>query len=265
MLLLLACLRAWQLPQWRVALYAWSPLAAFESASNGHFDGWPTAAVLLAVWASIGARQTLSSAALAAGVLFKTWPLMWAPLTLWRRPWWHAGLFGGLITLGYLPFIGAGAGLLQPWLDYTARWRFNDAGFFVLRSLTGSEPLAKGIVAALFAAVFYHLWKRREDPVRANYWLLILALFFMPTIHPWYLLWALPLAAAAHDRAWIVVTILAPLSYWILVGAGPDPQTWAEPLWVRFAIWVPALTIWAWHARREGLPAPPPAVPASAV
>jgi len=259
--LLLACLARWDLPRWRLALYAWSPLAALESASNAHFDSWPTAALLLAVWAMLSGRRLLSTAALAAGVLFKTWPLLWAPLTLRRRPPWHVGVFVGLLVLGYLPFRDAGAGLLQPWLDYTARWLFNDAGFFVLRSITGSLPLAKGIAAAIGAAAFYTLWRRDEDPLRANYWLLVLGIFLMPTIHPWYLLWALPLAAAALDLGWITVTILAPLSYWILVGAGPDSNTWIEPLWVRFAMWIPALVVWGWQWRRDGEPAAPPPAP----
>jgi hypothetical protein len=166
-------------------------------------------------------------------------------------------VFGGLIFLGYLPFRSAGLGILQPWLDYTGRWRFNDAGFFVLRSLTGSEPLAKGIAAAIGCAALYYFWRGNEDPVRANYWLLLLAIFLMPTIHPWYLLWPLPLAAAALDLGWLTVTLLAPLSYWILVGAGPDPNTWTEPTWVRFAIWLPALAVWVWQARVMGVAAPP--------
>jgi len=256
MLLLLACLRSWGLPTWRVALYAWSPLAAVESASNGHFDSWPTAAVLLAVWAGIAGKGVLASAALSAGVLFKTWPLLWAPFALRRRPLWHAGLFGGLIVLGYLPFRDAGLGLLQPWLDYSGRWLFNDAGFFVLRTLTGSQPLAKGLAAAILLAAFSHFWRRHEDPLRANYWLLLLAIFLMPTIHPWYLLWPLPLAAAALDLGWLTVTVLAPLSYWILVGAGPDPNAWTEPTWVRFAIWLPALAVGVWQARSMGIAAP---------
>ena len=102
------------------------------------------------------------------------------------------------------------------------------------------------IVAAVGVGAVYTFWRRGTDPVRANYWLLLLAIFLMPTIHPWYLLWPLPLAAAALDLGWLTLTVLAPLSYWILVDAGTDSSTWVEPGWVRFAIWVPALAVWAW-------------------
>ena len=93
--------------------------------------------------------------------------------------------------------------------------------------------------------------------------MLLLAIFLMPTIHPSYLLWPLPLAAAALDLGWVTVTLLAPLSYWILVDAGPDPNTWTEPTWVRFAIWLPALAVWVWQARSMGVAAPPAALPAA--
>lgn len=255
--LLFGCLRRWRLPEWRIALYAWSPLATIESASNGHFDSWPTAALMLGVLASIGGRTLLSTLALSAGVLFKTWPLVWLPLTLAKRPPWHIVLVAGTVFAGYLPFSGARFGLLQPWLDYASRWRFNDAGFFILRSVTGSEPLAKAIAAALGIWAMCTFWRRGTDSVRASYWLLLLAIFLLPTIHPWYLLWPLPLAAAALDTGWITLTTLAPLSYWILVGAGPDSSTWAEPDWVRFAIWVPAFAMWAWQTRKYGAAAPP--------
>ena len=148
-------------------------------------------------------------------------------------------------------------------MEYTSRWLFNDAGFFVLRTITGSQPLAKGIAAAIGAALFYALWRRDVPWLPANYWLLLAALFLMPTIHPWYLLWPLPLAAAALDLGWLTVTTLAPLSYWILAGAGQDPGTWVEPLWVRFAIWIPALAVWTWQSRRHGIPAPPPTTAAT--
>ena len=256
--LLLACLRRWGLPQWRVALYAWSPLAAIESSSNAHFDSWPAAALMVAVLAGIGGKALLSTLALAAGVLFKTWPLVWLPLML--APW-HISVAAAVVAGGYLSFADAGLGMLQPWLEYTSRWLFNDAGFFVLRSLTGSQPLAKGIVAAVGVGAVYTFWRRGTDPVRANYWLLLLAIFLMPTIHPWYLLWPLPLAAAALDLGWLTLTVLAPLSYWILVDAGTDSSTWVEPGWVRFAIWVPALAVWAWQTRKSGPAAPPGAQP----
>ena len=258
MVLLLACLGRWGLPRWQVAIYAWSPLAAFESASNGHFDSWPAAAVMLAVYAALRGASFLSTLALSAGALLKSWPLVFVPLALARKPAWHWLLMGGLMLAAYFPYRDAGLGLLQPWMEVTGRWLFNDAAFAILRTVTGSQPVAKAIAASIGVYVLVRFWHRGVDPVRGGYWLLTLAIILMPAIHPWYLLWALPLAAAALDLGWILLTVLAPLSYWILVGAGPDSNTWVEPGWTRFAIYLPALALWIWQTSRNGSAAPPP-------
>ena len=256
-ILLLACLRRWRLPAWRVAIYAWCPLAALESASNGHFDSWPIAAVMLAVYAALRGAPLLSTLALSGGILLKSWPVVFVPLNLARRPPWHVAVMGGLVVAAYLPYRSAGLGLLQPWMDYTGRWLFNDAGFAILRTLTGSQPVAKAVAASVGVFALARFWRRGVDPLRGGYWLLTLGIILMPAIHPWYLLWPLPLAAAALDLGWIALAILAPLSYWILVDAGPDSRAWIEPTWVRFAIYLPALAIWIVQTTRQGPAAPP--------
>lgn len=257
-LLLLACLRSWKLPEWRVALYAWSPLAAVEVASGGHFDAWVIAAALAAILAIIEKRHAAVSTTLSAlAVGFKTWPAVLLALPFRDRPRWHVLLATALLAALYAPYASAGVAILQPWMDYAGRWLFNDAGLALLRLATGSLEAAKALAATLGVAALVALWRRGADPIRGGYWLLLLFVLLMPAIHPWYLLWPLPLAAAALDVGWIALTVLAPLSYWILVGAGPDPTAWVEPTWVRFAVYLPALALWAWQSRRHGPPAPP--------
>ena len=261
---LLACLRIWQLPGWLVAIYAWSPLAMIESASSAHFDSWVIAAVLLAVHALLRGRPTLSTVALAAGILLKTWPLVFVPLFLRNRPRWHWLLLAALVIGAYLPYVGAGFGLLHAWMEYTSRWLFNDAAFALLRTLTGSLAMAKGLAAMILLGFLRYLWRTDVDPVRGSYWLLVATVLLTPAIQPWYLLWPLPLAAAAMDAGWILVTALAPLAYWILVGAANDSNQWVEPTWVRFVIYVPALAVWMVQSFRRG-PAAPPATPERSV
>ncbi|MFQ5742680.1 MAG: hypothetical protein ACE5HV_03730 [Acidobacteriota bacterium] len=256
-ILLLACLQQWKLPLWRVALYAWSPLAAVEAASNAHFDSWPIAAVLLSVYMLLRSASARSTLALTVGILLKTWPIVLVPLFLRRRPRWHLLLMAGVIAGAYLPFASAGAGLLQPWLDFTGRWLFNDAGFAVLRFVSRSQPLAKGLAAVLGLTLLQALWKRGVDSLQGSYWLLQAAILLMPAIQPWYLLWPLPLAAVSLDLGWILLTLLAPLAYWILVGAGPDSNLWVEPIWVRFVLYLPPLAIWVRQLLTHRLPTLP--------
>ncbi len=255
-LLLLACLRAWGRPRWLLAIYALHPLPAIEFASSGHFDAWVLAVVLGAALAHARGRDVVSTLLLACGVLIKTWPLVFVPLLLRERRWWHWPLFVGCVYLGYLPFRDAGLAMLQPWLDYAGRWRFNDGVFFALHAITDSLAAAKAVAAGLGLALFVWLWRQREDPIRAGYWLLLAFILLMPTVHPWYLLWALPFAAVAIDVGWVALCTLAPIAYWVLVVNTGDSNLWVEPWWPRLVEYLPALTIWVWQARVSGPPAP---------
>jgi hypothetical protein len=258
--LLLSCLLIWRLPAWLVTIYAWSPLAMVESASSAHYDSWVIAAVMLAVYALLTERPTLSTAALAAGILLKTWPLIFVPLFLRKRPWWHGVLLAALVAAAYMPYLGAGLGLLHAWMEFSSRWLFNDAAFAILRTVTGSLAMAKGVTVVILLGLLQLLWRREVDPVRGSYWLLVTTILLTPAIQPWYLLWALPLAAAAMDVAWILLTILVPLAYWILVGAVADSNLWVEPTWVRFVVYLPALAVWLVQTAGAG-PAAPPVTP----
>ncbi len=254
--LTLGLLATWNLPRWYVALYALHPLPALEFASSGHFDAWTCAAVLGAILAHARGYAATSTTLLAAGVLLKTWPLVFVPLLVRHRPRWHVGLFAGLLVLAYLPYLDAGVQMLQPWFDYAGRWRFNDGVFWLLATATGSLELGKALAAGIGVGLLAWLWRRDVEPVVGGYWLLLAFIALMPTIHPWYLLWALPLAATALDVGWISLCSLAPVAYWILVVNSGTSDAWVEPLWPRFVQFVPAAVIWIVQARRFGAPAP---------
>jgi hypothetical protein len=69
-----------------------------------------------------------------------------------------------------------------------------------------------------------------------------------PVLHPWYVLWILPLVAAGASPAWLVLATLAPLGYWPLA-AFRAGQGWHDPVWTRAlehgATWAILLTPFA--------------------
>jgi hypothetical protein len=101
---LLRLLRLEKLPRERVLIYAWSPLAVWEFAGNGHLDAAMIALVLLALLAARLHRQALAGLALGAAVLVKFFPLVLVP-ALWRRWDWKLPV-ALLVTLllGYFPY-----------------------------------------------------------------------------------------------------------------------------------------------------------------
>ncbi len=240
--LLALLIQACSKPAWWLALYALHPLPIVEFAGSGHFDAWAMAAVVGAILLHVRGRAALSTLALAAGILLKTWPFVMAPLFLRHRPRWHLALLTAPVAGLYAVYFDPG--MLQPWLDYAGRWRFNDGIFWLLHAATDSLPAAKAVAAGLGGLLFLWLWRQNIDPVRGGYWLLLGFILLMPTVHPWYLLWALPLAALAFDLGWIVLCGLAPLAYAILANAAADSNTWIEPTWPRFVIYGAGLALW---------------------
>ena len=261
-ILLAGLLRAVRAPPWQLALYALHPLPVVEFAGSGHFDAWAMAAIVGAFLAHARHRTLLSTVLLAVGVLLKTWPLILVPLFLRRRPRWHIALIAAVVGTGYALYYDPG--MLQPWLDYSSRWRFNDGAFWILHALTGSLELAKAAAAGAGALLFLFLWRRDTDAIGGGYWLLLGFILLMPTVHPWYMLWALPLAAVAFDLGWVTLCSLAPLAYAILVVNAGNSNEWTEPLWPRFVIYGAGLLVWLLQTGID-LRAPAPGAPRPAV
>lgn len=258
-LLLWGLLRALRAPPWQLALYALHPLPIVEFAGSGHFDAWAMAAIVAAFLAHTRGWALLSSVLLAAGVLLKTWPLFLVPLFLRRRPWWHGAVIAVSVLGAYAVYYDPG--ILQPWLDYTGRWRFNDGLFWLLHAGTGSLEVAKALAAGIGLLLFLSLWRRDPGALRGGYLLLLGFILLMPTVHPWYLLWALPLAAAARDLGWATLCSLAPLAYSILAVNTGNSDAWIEPTWPRFVIYGVAGAVWLIQTGVDMRPPAPDALP----
>lgn len=94
-----------------------------------------------------------------------------------------------------------------------------------------SEPLARGLVALLLVGGALWAFRRaRHAPGDASLTLLLGLLLLTPQLHPWYLLWVLPLAAAlgrlgALTWAASLFVAYAPLDGWVRA------HVWQEVAW----------------------------------
>lgn len=259
-LLLRAALRSERLPEDRVLLYAWSPLAVIEAAGSGHLEPVAVALLLCAVrgWQRI--RPGLATLALAASVQVKLLPVVLFPVMArdlgWRRclPLFLLGLFVPMALYAVQgPALGPGL------IDFAARWEANAPvyrGLVRLLELSRvNEPLTSllgGLQARLFpdasiwSSLYAHVWPRSlargilamagivvvvralrrptSAPSRSCLELLGTMLLLSPVLHPWYLLWLLPFAAMQLAWPWLLLIHLSVLAY---LGTGGD-----LPLWV---------------------------------
>ena len=226
LLLLPVCLRAWRRDERWTALYALSPLPAFEVVNNGHVDGL---VALLAVGALVvlgratGAvaprRAALAGAMLGAGALVKLYPVLLIAALVGagarrRRP---AVLAAGaacagaaaVAVVGYLPhLLSVGARVLGYLPGYLREEDYASGGRFLLLGLVGlrGDLAAAAAVLALGAAVAVVV-VRGVEPAR-GFAILMGALLLVTTpVQPWYAVMLLAVAAAAGEPRWAVLSI----------------------------------------------------------
>ncbi len=255
--ILVYLLGALGLPRGRVILYAWQPLTVFEIASSGHVDALAVPFILLAVLAWRGHRNAAAGIALGAATLVKIFPVVLLPAFLGRRRWPLLLACAATIGLAYLPFL-AGAGLKA--LGHLPQF-LSDPGETFNPSLMGLASLVLGRISpaplvwaswmggAAMAATLLWLFRTETDGLNAllaRIWVVATALTLLtPTLHPWYLLWLLPLLTIQPRPAWIYLTGAISVSYIFYI------VTPATRLLIGGLEYLPFVLLLGWQWRRS--------------
>lgn len=226
---------------WTAWLYALHPLPVLESAAGGHLD-LPAAA--LGAWAVAAWRRGRPEAAwllATGGALVKLFPAAWMPALLRRTPLPRAVLRVAMavaITL-ILAAPVLGPHLLDGMHLYATTWEFDGFLYPWLVPLLGGST-RRVLVAIAAIATAYALW-RHEDPGEA--WATIGAAFVLlsPTVHPWYVVWALVPALLCGRIGWAAAAVPLLGTYAVLFAFDPTTGAWAEASWVWWITWPPAL------------------------
>ncbi len=268
---LLILLRVLGLPRDRAVLYAWNPLAVIEIAGSGHLEPLGVLLVVLAIaWITDG-KATRAGAALGGAIQAKVLPLLLVPgfarrmktlplLALVavaaittapyavRGPWFGGGVLAYANRWEHGAVFFAAVRRFFEWADLaphlkdaiaSAQGHWGNAGprvWNALYRMVWPEGLARVTVAlAAIGFAVTQSFRRGLDAAAEARLALGGAILLSPTLHPWYVLWVLPLAAAHGSGGWLLFGALVPLQY--LAGEGDVP--WA----IRLAILVPPL-VW---------------------
>ena len=240
-----------------------------EVAREGHADSLSTLGLSLGILGFVCARPAIGYGGWATAALAKLNGLVVMPAAL-RTTRRGAVLAMALIALVGLPYVFAGGNAGEGLGAYASRWRAGDGAFSVLLELSGAllggewarfeglgpagaltltrHQLARGLVALVFAGWAAVILLPRAEvqsvPARAG-WLLLGLLLLSPTLHPWYVTWLLPFAAAAPGfrgrPAVLMLALLAPALHhpaWLELIGG----RWEDLGWVRAIIHLP---VWA--------------------
>jgi len=198
------------------AFVALNPLVLVHVVGGAHNDGLMMLLAMLAVAATLSARELVGGAAFAAAIATKLSAAFVAPFAL------VGTRSKGRLAAGFLVTalaIAAGAYLAFGW-DWLRG--FGLAGENQSRTSHMSIPItaarltglgAGGVrlaAAVLFAALVIYLlaWTARgNDWVRAAAWTAFALLIATAWLLPWYLIWPLPLVAISRDRPLQLLTL----------------------------------------------------------
>ncbi len=228
-------------------LYLWSPLMVVEVAWSAHLE--PLGLFGLVLLLLLARAPAGAGVAGALSALVKVAPVAALPPLARRLGWRFAAAFGATALLLYLPYAGAGSALFAGLRTYAEHWRFMEGPFALLEAVLPGPRAPRWAAAVAVAGVVAWATWRNVHPERALLWILGAGLLLTPTLHPWYVLWILPLAALRASAPWILLSGLAFLGYFGL-DAFQATGVWPQPGWLRLLMWGPVLALLAWEGVR---------------
>lgn len=195
-------------PVFACAFAGWNPLLAVHFAGGGHNDAWMAALVLGALALAASGRRFWAGAAWAGALLVKWVPIVFLPLRALEarrtgRRVDHWGFAAGVLVLLGLATLRYGFGWLEAFgpLARNANTETSYALPHRLQELGVPRGLAVALFAAGLALSFAYLVR---EALRGRARLALAACVLMlaaPWLVVWYIVWAVPLAAAEDDRA----------------------------------------------------------------
>ena len=214
-----------------------NPLVVMHFVIGAHNDALMVALVLSGLWWAMTCRCTWGAAAIGLAAAVKPIALLalpfvglaWAGVgaTWWARirSWLLAALVAGIVFVTAMLAVGAGDGLLAAafgtptgvltWLSPSTALGKIVGGATTWLGLTATDEAivttvrAIGVVTSLVLVGWLILFPGRRSPVRGAALAFVAVIVLGPVVHPWYLLWALPLfAASGLSRRWQQATII---------------------------------------------------------
>ncbi|HYE75238.1 MAG TPA: glycosyltransferase family 87 protein [Blastocatellia bacterium] len=191
----------------RIVVYAWSPLAIWEGAQNGHIDIVAVTFISLAALAAAYNRRTTTGVLVACAAMVKIFPAMLA-VAFYKR--WDFKLPTAMLTtlaLFCIPYFVFGRVTIGHISQYPSEEGFLSGERFILlkwiHKVMWMHPYTyMGMFAVILSAACLYLLFREKDifaQLRGCTLLAGLTLLFISPQYGWYYLWLLPLLSVTIE------------------------------------------------------------------
>lgn len=212
--LLLITLSATGRPLQHVLIYAWNPTVLSSFSLSGHNDSLAIVTLFGATTLLIiGGRGLMSIGFLALSALSKLFAVFLLPAFLKRSRWSFAGAFICVLTLGYLPFLGAGSHLFRGLSDFAIEWEGNDSLYRLFLAVGNSPRQAQFVAGVILLLLISFVLKARIDIFRSVLIILAGLLFLSSNAFPWYFTWIVPFLCFCPSPGLLLLTVTCVLGY----------------------------------------------------
>ncbi len=228
----------------RVVIYAYNPLVIFSVAAHGHNEPLFIFFLFASILAFRRGKSLICNILLGASFLSKFIFVFFWPFYIRETRWRYSAAFVLSIFALSLPLLASIHSLFDVLFRFGGNFRYNDSLHFVayglFRGFYGRQEalfMAKLIVLPilLFSYIYYF---RKSEILEFGYRFTAVLLLFMPTVHPWYLLWLIPFLVFFPNRAWILLSGTM-FSYFIVLRDFNQLHVWRENHWAHAFIYVP--------------------------
>lgn len=246
LLLLLLILKQLRLPSNRVIIYAWNPLLIYEFFWSGHLEILMLPPLLGFIYLSLRGRVLAAGAALGLATAIKLVPIFLLASVPPGKRLKTAIPLVSMLGCVYVFYLSAGSRILGFLPTYFSDpYEIFNLGIVQLGSLRGLELFSLSLSwvrLILFALLLGSLMMISRRPFNspadfikksyASFSAYLLLIY--PAFHPWYLCTLMPLLCLIPSRAWILFSVLLPLSYLKYLTADG-----AMPAWITLAQFAP--------------------------
>lgn len=253
-LLLIIILKQLHLPLNRVIIYAWNPLLIYEFFWSGHLESFMLPPLLAFVCLFLLGRVPAAGAVLGVATAIKLVPIFLLATVPHGKRLKTAIPLAFIVGFAYLFYAEAGTKILGFLPTYFSDpYEIFNPGIVQLGLLRAAQlfsfpvswvPL---ILFALFLGSLIIISRRPfnspADFIEKSYAAFSAYLLLIyPAFHPWYLCTLVPLLCFVPSRAWILFSLLLPLSY--VKYLTPDGTM---PVWITLAQFVPLYLLLIWE------------------